>query len=211
MPASQHTTSTKCCIRCHEAKPPDAYPSQLRNGVRRFTTYCKECRNKALRDKRKSDPEWQAKARATTNAWRRRPENLEKRRRKDRERYASDPEYRQRALISCRRTPEQNRYRTLSGKYGISVREYDALLTTQGGGCAICGRTENPGRFRQSLPVDHNHETGAIRGILCIDCNRGLGMFRDDPRLLRKAATYLENFVKESHRIVPKTRKAGGM
>jgi hypothetical protein len=49
------------------------------------------------------------------------------------------------------------------------------------------------GRCRQSLPVDHDHETGAIRGILCIDCNRALGMFRDDPRLLRKAAKYLEN------------------
>jgi hypothetical protein len=148
-----------------------------------------------VREKRKADPEWHARERATINAWRRGPGNLEKRRRNDRERYASDLEYRKKRRIQNRqyRTPEQDRHRKLKMNYGITAREYDALLASQGGGCAICGRDKNPGKFRQSLPVDHDHETGKIRGILCIDCNRALGMFRDDPRLLRKAAKYVES------------------
>jgi hypothetical protein len=179
-------------------KPPEAYPSRIQDGVRRPISYCKDCRNGALREKRKTDPDWRARAGATKRAWlEKHPEKREARRATDREKYASDPEYRKRVLAACRRTPEQNRDRKLRRNYGITAAEYDALLAEQGGGCAICGRTENPGRFRQSLPVDHDHETGAIRGILCIDCNRGIGMFRDDLRLLRRAVEYLGRCPKE--------------
>jgi hypothetical protein len=54
--------------------------------------------------------------------------------------------------------------------------------------CIICGDAEN------SLVVDHDHKTGAIRGMLCNHCNRGIGHFRDDPILMRFAATYVEQF-----------------
>jgi hypothetical protein len=72
--------------------------------------------------------------------------------------------------------------------YGLSADEVDAMLTTQGGGCAICGRL--PERLG-SLHVDHDHEHGHLRGLLCIGCNQGLGQFRDDPELLLAAAEYL--------------------
>ncbi len=62
-------------------------------------------------------------------------------------------------------------------RYGITVEQYDAMLRQQNGLCAICGRA--PKRFR--LAVDHDHETGEIRGLLCTRCNLGLGWFRDDP------------------------------
>ncbi|HET9609909.1 MAG TPA: endonuclease VII domain-containing protein, partial [Acidimicrobiales bacterium] len=69
--------------------------------------------------------------------------------------------------------------------FGISADDVDALLEAQGGGCAICG--ERPARVA-SLHLDHCHETGAVRGILCLSCNQGLGKFRDDPGLLDAAA-----------------------
>jgi len=59
----------------------------------------------------------------------------------------------------------------------------------QGGVCAICGGINDND---DALSVDHDHETGRIRGLLCSKCNKGLGSFNDDPELLRKAIAYLE-------------------
>jgi hypothetical protein len=72
--------------------------------------------------------------------------------------------------------------------FGISADDFDAMLEAQGGGCAICG--ERPDR-EASLHVDHCHDTGRIRGILCLNCNQGLGKFDHDPELLQRAADYL--------------------
>ncbi|MPZ28299.1 MAG: recombinase [Micromonosporaceae bacterium] len=72
----------------------------------------------------------------------------------------------------------------LRHRYGIGQQEFDELLAEQGGVCAICG-ADRPEH------VDHDHRTGWIRGILCFNCNGGLGQFRDDPEHLSKAITYL--------------------
>lgn len=76
--------------------------------------------------------------------------------------------------------------------YGITLAGYDELLLKQGGVCAICGQLEKSKR-KARLSVDHNHITGAIRGLLCAACNAGLGHFTDSPSLLRRAAGYLKN------------------
>ncbi len=73
--------------------------------------------------------------------------------------------------------------------YGIDFERYQELLATQKGRCAIC---ERPPKKRQ-LSVDHCHKTKKIRGLLCSDCNITLGNMRDNPKLLRAAAQYLEN------------------
>ena len=73
--------------------------------------------------------------------------------------------------------------------YGVSREEYDAMLESQGGGCAIC-QTKVPGG-KGAFHVDHDHETGVNRGLLCHFCNIGLGNFADDPNLLEDAAEYL--------------------
>lgn len=96
---------------------------------------------------------------------------------------------------TCRQCwAEYQAERTLRRKFGMTPADYDAMLEAQSGGCAICGTTDgmvHRGRV-QRLPVDHCHKTETVRGILCTNCNNGLGRFKDDPALLRKAADYLE-------------------
>ena len=72
-------------------------------------------------------------------------------------------------------------------KYGITRRALEALLKKQKGVCAICRRAC---RERHNLCVDHDHRTGRIRGLLCENCNRAIGLFDHDPRILRRAARY---------------------
>ena len=79
----------------------------------------------------------------------------------------------------------------LKQQYGISMEEYDTMLAAQGGGCAICAATEPGGRTKY-FPVDHCHTTGTVRGLLCTKCNRGLGLFNDDPARLERAAKFLK-------------------
>jgi len=79
----------------------------------------------------------------------------------------------------------EHRDRELQRLYGISSAEVDALLTSQGGVCAICARSPEPPH------VDHDHQTGAIRGILCNSCNLAIGMLQDSPDIVQAALTYL--------------------
>lgn len=88
------------------------------------------------------------------------------------------------------KNPSSSRIRNLKSKYGLSAEDYSMLLQSQGGGCAICRRTKDP--VKKSLHVDHDHQTGKVRGVLCSLCNKGLGFFADNLKLLRNAADYLE-------------------
>jgi hypothetical protein len=90
-----------------------------------------------------------------------------------------------------RRSPEARRAQRdgyLRRKYGITIEQYEEMLAAQGGVCAICGREPNP---NISLHVDHDHETGALRGLTCFRCNQAMGAFGEDPGLLRAAGDYL--------------------
>lgn len=66
------------------------------------------------------------------------------------------------------------------------------MVVTQKGKCAICSTLHNPAEKKGRLYVDHDHKTGAIRGLLCGHCNSGLGYFEDDIDLLINAMEYLE-------------------
>jgi hypothetical protein len=85
----------------------------------------------------------------------------------------------------------------LKETYGMSIEEHDAIMKSQDRRCAICGNEEttkhNSGNIR-ALAVDHCHETGKIRGLLCNMCNLGIGKFKEDPTLLRAAADYIEKY-----------------
>lgn len=70
-------------------------------------------------------------------------------------------------------------------RYGITVQELEDMVAEQGCLCAIC-------RTGPAEHLDHDHQTGQVRRVLCFPCNGGLGQFRDDPELLRRAIDYLE-------------------
>lgn len=109
----------------------------------------------------------------------------ERRNARRRERYATDTDYRERTKLSARsRDPRARKDSRLRASFGIGVDEFDAILAAQGGGCAICGG-------KQRLHVDHCHDAGHIRGILCSECNLGLGKFHDDADRIERAALYL--------------------
>lgn len=84
---------------------------------------------------------------------------------------------------------EYERKRTLRRFYGLSVEQYDDLLTHQKGLCAIC---KNPPKKDSFLYVDHDHKTDLIRGLLCTRCNSGLGHFADSVNSLELAVSYLQ-------------------
>ncbi|MFD6915076.1 MULTISPECIES: endonuclease VII domain-containing protein [Streptomyces] len=61
----------------------------------------------------------------------------------------------------------------------------DAIIAAQGGVCYLCLRAP-------AVHVDHCHKTGRVRGVLCLNCNVGVGLFKEDPERMRRAAEYLE-------------------
>ncbi len=123
------------------------------------------------------------------------------RRKRDRQRYATDPEFRRKrveysrqyraahksemAELRRRRYPRDREQRRLR-KYGLSDNAYDAMFVQQHGICPICKE-----KF-DALCVDHCHPTNKVRGLLCPKCNRGLGHYNDDPIRTRAATVYLE-------------------
>lgn len=94
------------------------------------------------------------------------------------------------------RSPETQRAKRLEKKHGITEAEYQAMLQGQQQLCAICSKPAGEDRSRyggfRRLAVDHCHVTGIIRGLLCADCNNGLGLFRDNSEVLRRAALYID-------------------
>lgn len=90
-----------------------------------------------------------------------------------------------------KRNPLKAKNNDLRKMYGIGLVEYDSMLSDQNGVCAICSEPET-GRFKY-LAVDHDHDTGKIRGLLCHRCNKALGGFKDSAEMLGKAVKYLEN------------------
>lgn len=104
-------------------------------------------------------------------------------------------EYRKRQTTKGKKTHRSEEMRQakrrgeLRRKYGISLVEYKALQKQQNGVCAICGQPES--FAARSLCVDHDHADGRVRGLLCDNCNRGLGAFKDREDWLARAIAYL--------------------
>ncbi len=109
-------------------------------------------------------------------------------------RIAKDPDYPKKRAEYSRQWQLKNKARTkqlarqwhLLTTYNLTEEQFDAMIKNQGGVCVICGS------IPKIFAVDHNHQTGAVRKLLCRPCNAGLGQFKEDPNILRKAATYLE-------------------
>ncbi|MEV6579128.1 endonuclease VII domain-containing protein [Streptomyces sp. NPDC051582] len=78
-----------------------------------------------------------------------------------------------------------NRVGHLKRAYGITEAERDEMIAMQGGVCCIC-------LTAPAVHVDHCHETGRVRGVLCLNCNMGLGLLKENPDRIRRAIQYLE-------------------
>lgn len=81
-------------------------------------------------------------------------------------------------------------------EYGITLARYNEMLAKQNGLCAICGKPETEtmrGKLKP-LSVDHDHKTGKIRGLLCNNCNRAVGLLKEDIRTVSSMLTYLRDF-----------------
>lgn len=91
------------------------------------------------------------------------------------------------------KNPDKSKEYTLKYKYNLTQEQYDQMLEKQHGVCKICKQPETTvARGKQlTLAVDHCHATGAVRGLLCVGCNTGLGHFKDDPSLLTAAIDYI--------------------
>jgi hypothetical protein len=87
---------------------------------------------------------------------------------------------------------KRDRKHHLKKKFGITMIDYENMLILQLSGCSICGRTIM--ETGKPLGIDHNHQTGTVRGLLCNKCNRGLGFLNDDTELLLKAIKYLNKW-----------------
>ncbi len=95
--------------------------------------------------------------------------------------------------VAHKANPERMFDRHFKTTYGISVEQVRQMAVEQSDLCGICGKPEHRKLKGQTkrLAVDHNHQTGEVRGLLCSDCNRALGMFKDDTDILLKAVEYL--------------------
>jgi len=93
-------------------------------------------------------------------------------------------------LVRWHAKPQLDRQASKSYKYGITADEFKQMFETQQGKCSIC--SEEP-KTKRGLHVDHDHETGKVRGLLCHGCNVALGSFKDDVTLLNKAIEYLRS------------------
>ena len=147
----------------------------------------------------KEDPEHAEKTRAYYRAWY--AAHKEEVAARQRWRRREDPDHAEkiraynRAWYAARKKSKEwvhwSRDRRLRSNYGLSIEGYNALLARQGGACAICRKQPE-----QRLCVDHCHVTKKVRRLLCRKCNLGIGYFGDDPRLLRRAAAYLQAFLR---------------
>jgi len=82
------------------------------------------------------------------------------------------------------------RNRQLLRFFGITIEDYEEMLEEQNGRCSICGKHHT--EEGKALAVDHCHETGKVRGLLCSCCNTAIGLLQDNTDLLRNAIDYLE-------------------
>ena len=116
--------------------------------------------------------EWQRKWRA---------DNPEKARQKSRDFYAK------RKALGLKYN--DNRKAFLRRKYGLTLEQYAAMWFAQEGRCVGCEQFQEG----KKLAVDHDHDSGHVRGLLCTDCNRAVGLLKDDADRLRRLADYLKD------------------
>lgn len=166
----ESVAETKVCTRCGIEKTTDQFHCDRTQKSGR-TPACKTCRY------------------AQVNDWRRR--NPEKVINHKRDEYHRN---RDKYLEYNRSSERRERWFAwkLKRQFGITVDEFEAMLEKQCGCCAICESELEVGKYsNRRLHIDHDHQTGVVRGLLCLRCNTGIGSFGDSPEILANAIDYL--------------------
>jgi hypothetical protein len=146
---------------------------QKRTKAREYYWQNVEARRAYGRERARTNPA----VRAKQNEWKKKARN--------------DPKKRAGILAKERaRYHSHRRNYHLQRLYGIDLSDYRAMQTTQNNKCAICGDTPTA----EILHVDHDHATGAVRSLLCRPCNTAMGLMKENPAILNRAATYLQSF-----------------
>lgn len=158
---------TKVCCKCGEKKPVSEFHKD-KNSSDGYTYQCKACRNAKYKEYYHANADKMKEKRESTKEYRKE--------------YYNDSE---RKL--------QYRKKYIEREFGIKYEQYDQMLEEQKGVCAICGCPETKPNAKY-LAVDHNHETGIVRGLLCNNCNRALGLLKDNKEILQNAIKYLEKY-----------------
>lgn len=107
------------------------------------------------------------------------------------DRYHNDLEFRAKFKAQTKKSK-------LKLKYGLSVEDYESLIKKQKNKCKICDIEFNNKSQTDSTVVDHCHKTGIVRGLLCRMCNLGIGNFKDNPKYLILAASYLRDSINDN-------------
>lgn len=133
------------------------------------------------------------------------PEKVREINRRSNERAKKDPERLAKLRFYQQAYREKNRedlsHKERERKFGITRQEYAELFHRQDGTCAICKKPETAMRMGKikALAVDHNHTTGAVRGLLCSDCNTGIGKLKEDRDILLNAIKYLDEYSEDAN------------
>lgn len=181
---------TKVCRTCSKRRPVDRFASRSKkDGTITLRSKCKDCASAAARAR------WEA--RKTDSTPRRCPCCKKTFPTKDFNRAycraCFKKKQRENGYWNSDRRKAYAREHYLKKTYGITVEEYEAKLSAQGGGCALCPATEgNSKGFR--LFIDHNHVTGEIREILCARCNFAVKGLADDADWGRRVIDYIERY-----------------
>ncbi|EFF90159.1 recombination endonuclease VII subfamily [Streptomyces sp. e14] len=172
----------KRCARCGETKPRAAFASK-RSNLDGLQHHCRDCATES--DRRRQLAMGRAvPAHGTVPAGHKHCLGCgQVKPHADWHRRASSPDGLASRCRECRAS--DSRVSRLKREYGLTEAERDELIAAQGGVCCIC--LSAPPKH-----VDHCHETGRVRGVLCFNCNSGLGLLRDDPDVMYRAADYLE-------------------
>jgi len=101
------------------------------------------------------------------------------------------------------KNPDSDANKQLRRKYGITLEQYNTIFQLQNGLCGICGKSESTRRRKKThgnerLAVDHCHETGVVRGLLCFKCNTAIGSLGDNEEMVMRVIFYLTNSLKNS-------------
>jgi hypothetical protein len=157
---------SKICTKCQTTREDNEFYKQPAYGGRkaRKQSICKYCRCSSMKHKYENDYQYRLNQINSSSDWQK--NNQDKWKDKD-----------------------------LRIRYGIRLIEYRQMLESQNKVCAICGGPETRKAISGklcSLHVDHNHENGQIRGLLCHHCNTGIGSFKESIELMKKAISYIE-------------------